>query len=220
MKLKILLNKAPVFLDRVRALKLAGVTAELGEVAKEVSGKSEPSDGEITERQIQAAATIEVQSRDFSKEPLVAQLDQLAGQYDAVRRTMPSSSRRTQILTRILVQMRALGPSLSKLIETYKASGSPGTRLAAVAMMQMEPDKADLRWLVDRFSMENPFIFYHAALALQNAANGQPDEKFLLVKEAAERALSMVKSFNGEPDRSTIEVLEAVVADRHSGHYS
>lgn len=87
-------------------------------------------------------------------------------------------------------------------------------------MMQMEPDKADLRWLVDRFSMENPFIFYHAALALQNAADGQPDEKFFLVKEAAEKALSRVKSFNGEPDRSTIEVLEAVVADRHSGHYS
>ena len=219
-EIKALLVKAPLLLDRVKALKLAGVTAELGEVAKEVAGQVEPGSGQITERQIQAAATIDVQSRDLSKEALRRQLDQLAAEHDTVRRTMPSGHRRTQMLTRILVQMRALGPALSGFIDSFKASSSPGGRLAAVAMMQMDPDNADLGWLVDRFSMDNPFIFYHASLALQNVANGQSGEKFASVKKAAETALWTVKSFNGTPDQSTIEVLEALISDRNSGHYS
>jgi dihydrodipicolinate synthase/N-acetylneuraminate lyase len=68
--------------------------------------------------------------------------------------------------------------------------------------------------LKDRFSFEQPFLFYHAALALQNAANiyvTAEDKKRLL--EIARQALHEVKSFAGTPDRNTMEVLESLIAD-------
>jgi hypothetical protein len=116
-------------------------------------------------------------------------------------------------MTRILVKMRSLGPSLIDHLDTYKGSGSPGSRLAAIAMMQMVPRVADLDWLRDRFTAEKPFVFYHAALALQNAANDYEsarDRRHLL--EVAQQALQMVRNFPGVPDRNTIEVLETLIA--------
>lgn len=116
-------------------------------------------------------------------------------------------------MTRVLVKMRSLAPSLVEFLGTYKGSGSPGSRLAAIAMMQMVPRVADLDWLRERFSSEQPFLFYHAALALQNVANifNTPEEKGRL-REVAQQALDTVKSFAGVPDRSTIEVLEMLIA--------
>ena len=115
-------------------------------------------------------------------------------------------------MTRVLVKMRSLAPSLVEFLDTYKSSGSPGSRLAAIAMMQMVPRVADLDWLRERFSSEQPFLFYHAALALQNVANicNTPEEKERL-REVARQALDRVKSFAGVPDRSTIEVLEMLI---------
>ena len=80
--------------------------------------------------------------------------------------------------------------------------------------MQMVPHAADLEWLKDRFSLEQPFLFYHAALALQNVANvrNTPADKKRL-REVAQQALDAVKSFSGVPDHNTIEVLEGLIAD-------
>ena len=77
----------------------------------------------------------------------------------------------------------------------------------------MVPRVADLDWLRDRFSSDQPFLFYHAALALQNVANtlGTAEEKKHL-REVAQQALNAVKSFAGVPDRETIEVLEMLIA--------
>lgn len=109
--------------------------------------------------------------------------------------------------------MRSLAPSLIQFLDTYKGSGSAGSRLAAIAMMQMVPRAADLAWLKDRFSTEQPFLLYHAALALQNVANicDTPEKKRNL-REVAEQALARVKSFTGVPDRETVEVLEMLLS--------
>jgi hypothetical protein len=69
-----------------------------------------------------------------------------------------------------------------------------------------------LDWLEDRFSSEQPFLFYHAALALQNVANvlDSQDKKQKLI-DVANRSLVRIKSFKGIPDRGTIEALEALI---------
>ena len=84
---------------------------------------------------------------------------------------------------------------------------------AAIAMMQMVPLSADLDWLRERFSTEHPFVFYHAALALQNAANvcDTPETKKHL-REVAQQALATVKAFAGPPDQSTVEVLDMLLS--------
>jgi hypothetical protein len=109
--------------------------------------------------------------------------------------------------------MRSLAPSLLDFLDTYTGSGSAGSRLAAIAMMQMVPLVEDLDWLKDRFSAEHPFAFYHAALALQNVANiCDTPEKQKHLREVVQQALVKVKAFAGPPDQGTIEVLEMLLS--------
>jgi hypothetical protein len=116
-------------------------------------------------------------------------------------------------MTRVIVKMRSLAPSLVDFLDAYKGSGSPGSRLAAIAMMQMAPRVADIDWLRDRFSSEPPFLFYHAALALQNVADiSATRQEREHLREVAQQALATVKSFPGGPDQGTIEVLEMLIS--------
>jgi hypothetical protein len=87
-------------------------------------------------------------------------------------------------------------------------------------MMQMQPDRADLTWLVRRFREDHPFVFYHAALAFQNVANDGDPEVLDEVKAATREALATLQAFKGEPDASSIQVLEAILADKDVGPYS
>jgi hypothetical protein len=208
-ELKSALNRVPIILDRVRKASMAGVVLELDRLADAEAESGTDKSGKITPRQIEAAARIEVEKRDVGSQPLLGQLDRLCLEYDSLRRTLPSGDNRTRAMTRVLVKMRSLAPSLVEFLDTYKGSGSPGSRLAATAMMQMIPRVADLDWLRERFSSEQPFLFYHAALALQNVANiyNTREEKERL-RKVAQQALDAVKSFAGAPDRSTVEVLE------------
>jgi hypothetical protein len=79
-------------------------------------------------------------------------------------------------------------------------------------MMQMAPRVADLDWLRNRFSSEQPFVFYHAALALQNVANTSDASEKRRLREVTQQGLSKIRSFAGIPDAGTIEVLEKLLS--------
>jgi hypothetical protein len=203
------LSKVSGLVDRVTKASLAGINLELDRVADAEADKS----GKITPRQVEAAARIAIQTREVDSKALLAELDRLCLEYDSLRRTLPSGDARTRAMTRVLVKMRSLAPSLTDYLDIYKSSGSAGNRLAAIAMMQMVPQIADLDWLKGRFSSELPFVFYHAALALQNVANiCDTREKKAKIREVARRALNTVKGFPGVPDHGTIEVLEMLLS--------
>ena len=203
-------GRIPFLLDRVTKASIPGVKVELERVA---NAQTDDKGGQVTLKQKEAAARIAVEKQDVGSRPLLAELDRLCSEFDALRRTLPSGDIRTRAMTRIVVQMRSLAPSLIEYLDVYKSSGSVGSRLAAVAMMEMVPTSADVEWLEGRFSSDPPFVFYHAALALQNVADSRDmaDGK-LEIREVARRALQQVKSFKGPPDRSTIEVLETLIA--------
>jgi hypothetical protein len=168
-ELRSALAKVPALFERIRKASLAGINLELDRVAAEAEGAANEG-GKITPRQVEAAARIAIQSRDVDSQTLLNELDQLCLQYDSLRRSVPAGAERTRAMTAVLVKMRSLAPSLVNHLDVYKGSGSPGSRLAAIAMMQMVPRVADLDWLKKRFSSEQPFVFYHAALArLRNA---------------------------------------------------
>jgi hypothetical protein len=205
------LAKVPTLFERIRKASLAGINLELDQVAAEAEGAANES-GNITPRQVEAAARIAIQSREVDSQTLLNELDQLCLQYDSLRRSLPAGVERTT-MTAVLVKMRSLAPSLVNHVDAYKGSGSPGSRLAAIAMMQMVPRVADLDWLKGRFASEQPFVFYHAALALQNVANvADTSEKKKHLREIAEQALSSIKSFSGIPDKNTIRVLEMLIS--------
>lgn len=209
-ELRAVLNKIP--LDKLKKATFPGVAVELERVAND-EAESSSKTGNITPGQYEAANRIAVQTKDIGISTLLSELDRLCLEYDSVRRTMPSGGNRTSLMTRIIVKMRSLAPSLVEFLDIYKGSGSPGSRLAAIAMMQMVPREADLDWLRDRFSIEKPFLTYHAALALQNAANiaGGPERKRQL-RDVAQQAVATVKGFAGVPDRGTVEVLETLLS--------
>lgn len=114
-------------------------------------------------------------------------------------------------MTRVLVKMRSLAPTAADHIDAYRSSGSAGSRLAAVAIMQMVPETADILWLGERFAEEEPFVFYHAALALQNAINHAPRQAEDAIKLVAEQGLETISGFKGEPDQSTIMILQNIM---------
>lgn len=209
--LKTAISRIPSMLDRVTKASVAGIKVELDRIA---DAEKEEKGGKVTPNQKEAAARIAVEKRDLGSRPLLDELDRLCLEFDALRRTLPSGDVRTRAMTRIVVQMRSLAPSLIEFLDAYKGSGSAGSRLAAIAMMQMVPTSADLDWLEARFSSDPPFLFYHAALALQNAMDSADtnENKLFKIREVARRALEKIRSFEGVPDRSTIEVLEAMIA--------
>lgn len=205
------LAKVPTLFERIRKASLAGINLELDQVAAEAEGAANES-GNITPRQVEAAAQIAIQSREVNSQTLLNELDQLCLHYDSLRRSLPAGVERTRAMTAVVVKMRSLAPSLVNHVDAYKGSGSPGSRLAAIAMMQMVPRVADLDWLKGRFAAEQPFVFI-MALALQNVANvADTSEKKKHLREIAEQALSSIKSFSGIPDKNTIRVLEMLIS--------
>jgi hypothetical protein len=212
-ELKSALSMIPIILDRVRKASLPGIDLELDRVADAETESGKDKTGRITARQTEVAARIAVETRDVDSQALLRELDRLCLEYDSLRRTLPPGEDRTRAMTRVLVKMRSLAPRLVEFLDIYKGSGSPGSRLAAIAMMQMDPRVADLDWLRDRFSSDQPFLFYHAALALQNVANiCKTAEEKKHLREVAQQALNAVKSFAGTPDQGTIEVLDMLIA--------
>jgi hypothetical protein len=214
-ELRSALGKLPQTLERLRkAILPGGVALELDQIADAAVEGGPDKGGKITPQQIEVATRIKAQTQDVGSEELLRELDRLCLEYDSLRRTLPSSPERSRAMTRVIVKMRSLAPSLVGFLDRYKGSGSPGSRLAAIAMMQMVPQVADLAWLKDRFSNEKqPFLLYHAALALQNIANvSDTPEKKRRLGEVAEQALTAVKNFPGVPDRGTVEALEMVLS--------
>jgi hypothetical protein len=199
------LSKVPRLFDRIKSAKFAGTELILENLAE----KPDMEKGAVTIDQISVASQIEMDASNIGLDHLLKELDRLCLEYDQVRRIMPSSPNRTREMTKILVKMRGLSSALSSYVEVYKSSGSPGSRLAAIAIMQMRPELIDIEWIVDRFRKEYPFAFYHAALALANLANipQKRDEAIATAK----RALEIMGAFDGEPDRDTVEVLRAII---------
>src|SRR5579871_6222203 len=122
-EIKEILSKFPNLLGRVKTATLAGIKLELYQVAAEAEAAGNEA-GKITPRQIAAAARIEVQARQVDSTALLNEMDRLGMEYDSLRRSLPSGSERTRAMTRVVVKMRSLAPSIIESIDIYKGSGS------------------------------------------------------------------------------------------------
>lgn len=172
---------------------------------------AEKRPGEISTEQIRSAARVEVQARTLDNSTLRDQLQQLCIEYEAVRKMLRAGRERTRAMTEVLLKMRTLGPAVVGFLPELKASDSPGKRLSAVAIMQIDPDKADIGWLLDRFTEDKPFIFYHAAVALQKVAGQGGEKRAAQARDAAEKALRTLEGFDGRKDSNSIAVLNDIL---------
>jgi len=143
-------------------------------------------------------------------------MDELARQYELLRSARDAQSRLASDaeivqMNKVVSQMRALALSCVPYWNDYSQSTRAGDRLAAVVIVQMSPDPKYLDWLRERFNVDRPFVFYHAALALQNMADQCWIEARDKIKAVSKEAMDQLRTFTGAPDKKTIDVLESIL---------
>jgi hypothetical protein len=171
--LALLVYRRPIakLLENMKSVKLGNFAAEVQnavtrEAASLIGADPAEEAKEVTPEQIEAADRVRrLAARDgFSaaREEMLA----LARKYELLRATMPEGKSRTRTLDALVLQMRTLGLACQPFLPEFANSNSPGERLAAIALLQVKPDPAYCDWLARRLKEEEPFIVYHAAVAL------------------------------------------------------
>jgi hypothetical protein len=127
------------------------------------------SGAEVATWQVRAAERISDSSQAQNISATLLTLRRLAAEYDRLRTELPSGDVRTRRMTDVMVRMRVLALAGYPELPRFADSASPGNRLVAVAMLQVQPDPAYFSWLLDRISREKPFIAYNAIEAFRRA---------------------------------------------------
>lgn len=207
------MDRFPDLVSRVKSFKLPGFEAELDRAAQMIERRPDSVEN-IGIDEIRTAAHIEARAGDVDRGILFGQVQALSHEYEITRRVMRAGRERTRTMTRIFLKMRMLGPSVVFMLDDLKGSERAGDRLFAIAIMQVDDTSADIPWLEERFKLERPFAFFHAANALRILADLPEQRVAHEAREAARRALDVVRSFSaGTPDRETIRLLEDAAAE-------
>lgn len=206
-----ILEAVPRLMDRADSVEVGGLKANLRKVVDEVATNPDAG-GTVTPKQIAAAVELQANALEIGESRLMENMDALATEYDVTRSAMPPGRERTLAMNQIIAKMRALAPAVSRHVDNFKNDNkSAGHRLAAIAIMQMLTNAVDIDWLVERFSRENPFVFYQASLVLDRCAKSGDAEIRARVQNAARRAVEALQKFRGEPDRNTMSVLNGIL---------
>lgn len=207
-----------ILIQRLRSgddVNIGGVAIARKAIASAISAiPVTPSDKAVPKVQVENARKLEeaVESAGVapakSAELVRDRIDHLATLYETTRDSMPKSDERTEALDHITAQMRTLALLARPLLSELVISTRPGERLAAIAILQVHPDPSYLNWLAERMSVEFPFIFFHASLALRELAVEGAIPDLAEMRHQVERALDTVSSYrDGPPDANTISVL-------------
>lgn len=137
-----------------------------------------------------------------------AEMVALAAEYEEIRRNQQSGGTRTRHMTAVFSRMKAKAASVHPLPDEFEKSNSPGTRLAAIAILQMFPETAHLHWLANRLDnpeIEKPFVGYQAAVALLEAVRALPAKECAHLIAALTTAKTLAQRLPADSDR--IQVL-------------
>ena len=137
----------------------------------------------------------------------LAPLRGLAVEYERVRQDMPFGRERTRKMSEIASRMKRLALAAAPYLPQLAKSASPGERLAAVTILQMQFDPAYIEWLSDRLVEEVAFIGYQAASALLARVRIVGGTERLQIKNAVESAIRKGIKPEVERDRLVDEIL-------------
>lgn len=137
-----------------------------------------------------------------------------AQEYETVRASMGSGPERTRAMNAVVAKMRTLALAADLFLdELMQSPGSPGRRLAAIAILQMKPQPGAVPWLQDRMAMERPFVFFHASVALLNAVRQFGPAERVLLGNALRSSLTQVQSFGEQADTNTVRLLTLALSE-------
>ena len=131
-----------------------------------------------------------------------------AQEYETTRASMRSGPDRTRAMNAVVAKMRTLALAADLYLDEWMGeTGSPGKRLAAICILQMKPQMRTVPWLVERMRQEQPFVFFHASVALLNAVRRFGHTEKPTLGAALATSLSQVQSFGEKADANTIRSL-------------
>jgi len=185
------------------------IDVEVDRSAKEAE-KSPATEREVPPQEREAAARVN-KLVGGAELPVVRQrMLEFAREYEATRSSLKPGSERTRQMNAIVAKMRTLAIAARPFLgEFANADDSPGSRLAAIAILQLSSSLEYLPWLVNRMTVEQPFVFYQASVALLAAVRSFGGSNKSELRAALEQSLQVVKSFKGgPPDQNTIETLQ------------
>lgn len=158
-----------------RNVNLQEIGSKIEDLGNQVllAGNSAIDQQVVSQKEIKVASDVAniFTSTSVSIDDLRAKIAILSGKYVSIRATMTSGPERTQEMESIASQMRGYALAADQLLPEYASSKSAGERLVAISFLQIKPNKDYCNWLSDRFSVEAPFLQYHAAIALRNSAS-------------------------------------------------
>ena len=193
------------------------IDVEVDRSAKEAQSREAPA-VEVTPKEIETAARVGRMAESSDPSAIRGRMLEFAREYEATRSSMKPGPERTRAMNAIAAKMRTLAIAATPFLhELAHDEDSPGKRLAALAILQLAPDLSYLDWLVERMSREQPFLLFHASLALLAMVRyfGARSRKDL--ETAVQKSLAIVQSFKGgPPDRNTVETLQIAQAELRS----
>jgi hypothetical protein len=137
-----------------------------------------------------------------------------AQEYESTRAAMPSGPDRTNAMNAVAAKMRTLALAADPFLDEFHAdTTSAGKRLAAVCILQLAPTMQYVPWLVERMSVEHPFIFFHASVALLRAVRGFGVQHRDQLRQAIQKALDTVNSYGELRDTNTVRTLTLALSE-------
>ncbi len=190
------------------------IDVEVDRSAKQAEQSPRP-EREVPPQEREAAARIDKLVGGAELSVVRQRMLEFAREYEATRSNLKPGSARTRVMNAIVAKMRTLAIAARPfLAEFAKSDSSPGTRLAAIAILQLVPSLEYVSWLIDRMAVEQPFVFFHASLALLATVRSYGSRHEAELRPALERALDTVNSFKGgAPDLNTLETLKEALSD-------
>ena len=190
------------------------IDVEVDRTAREAEQQQTPS-REVPTEELEAASRLGRFVTEAELPTVREKMLEFAREYEATRSNMKPGPDRTRVMNSIVAKMRTLAIAATPLLAEFAAwKDSPGARLAAIAILQLSPKLEYLGWLVERMQNEQPFVFFHASVALLAMTRRFGAVAGDNLKAAINRALNTVRSFKGgPPDQNTIDTLELALSE-------
>lgn len=127
--------------------------------------------------------------------------------YERIRQQITPSVARTGKMQQVVDRMKALANAAFPLLPDLIKSRSPGEKLAAVSILECFSGVKYLDFLVELIRSEQPFIGYHAALALEFAVSAMEPRYYQQLHKSIDDGLSALESGSAAPDSDRMTIL-------------
>ena len=156
--------------------------------------------------------------RKAGEEAIRTRMLGFAQEYETTRSSMHAGPERTRAMNAVVAKMRTLALAADLFLDEWmNAAGSPGRRLAAICILQLKPEMRAVPWLAERMRQEQPFVFFHASVALLNAVRRFGSAEQAALGAALRSALAQVQSFGPNADANTVRLLTLALSELANG---